>query len=390
MTKKISIGIIGLLSGVLLAYLVIVKPSFISFTSNKTTLFSQNPPKVRTREVIGFMPYWLLGKAQSDYSSFITQLAYFSLTVDTDGRIKKLASPVEAEPGWYALDSGKFNQRLTTAQKKGLDLSLTVFNGDVDEINQIISEPKIHAANLASDVIPVMRQHGFQELNLDLESTKEASPEARNNFTQFTKELTERLKKAGYTITIDITGMDLIKQDLIDPKEIGNMVDHVLVMTYDFHYAGSRVTGAVAPLGGAGISAEYDVQTAIEKAKASIPAKKLILGAPVYGYEWETLGNSPGVGSIPGSGITASTQRVERLLSSCSSCSAQFDESSQESYVSYLDTETNTYHQISFPDQRSTQAKIDFATEQGLGGIGIWALGYESRDVLTPLRDYIK
>jgi len=277
-----------------------------------------------------------------------------------------------------------------TAKKNNVDISLTVFNGDRDMIDELVTDPVTNANNLAEDVIPVMKEYEFKELNLDIESTKDASQEARENFTTFMRELKEKLTDEGFTMTVDITGMDLLKQTLIDPKAAGSIADHVLVMTYDFHYPGSFVSGAVSPMGGAGVSAEYDVTSAIEKAKAVIPSEKILLGTPLYGYQWETLGNTPRAGIIPGTGITASNSRVEELISTCSTCSASFDKTAMESYLIYKDTETDTFHQLFYPDKESTLAKTKFAIEQNLGGIGLWALGYEGSTILEPLKDYIK
>lgn len=386
MGKKILISFLGLVVGTLIAYLVVIHPSLFSLSPSKTTLF--NTSQEKTKEVIGFLPYWLMGKAKDDYSAYITNLSYFALTVDTDGRILKLNSPIEAEPGWYALNSGKATSFLEMAKKKNLNLSLTVFNGDRDMIDELISDPIPHAQNLADDVIPVMREHGFKELNLDIESTKDASTEARENFTAFMRELKSKLTGEDITMTVDITGMDLIKKTLIDPKDAGSIADHVLVMTYDFHYPGSFVTGAVAPLGGAGVTAEYDVDSAIEKAKAVMPSEKILLGVPLYGYEWETISDTVHAGIIPGTGITASNRRIEDLITSCSSCSASFDTTSMESYLMYKDTETDTYHQLFYPTSDSTLAKIEFVTKEKLGGIGLWALGYEGKDILNPLENY--
>ncbi len=388
MGKQIVLGVVGLFLGIALYYLLVLHPSLLSLSTNKTTLFTKSPEK--SKEVIGFLPYWLIGKAKTDYSSYITNLSYFALTVDTDGSIMKLTSPIEAEPGWYALNSGKITSFLSTAKKNNVDLSLTVFSGDHEMIDELVSNPVTHAHTLAQDVIPVMKEHGFKELNLDIESTKDASSEARNNFTTFMRELKNKLSSEGITMTVDITGMDLLKQNLIDPKEAGKISDHVLVMTYDFHYPGSFVTGAVAPLGGAGVTAEYDVNSAIEKAKAIIPPEKILLGVPLYGYEWETISNTPHAGVIPGTGITASNSRIEELLSNCSTCSASFDKTSLESYIIYKDMETDTFHQLFYPDKDSTLSKTQFAIQQNLGGIGLWALGYEGNNILDPLKDYIK
>jgi spore germination protein YaaH len=160
-------------------------------------------------------------------------------------------------------------------------------------------------------------------------------------------------------------------------------------MTYDYHSPTSFITGPVAPLNGAGISSEYDVSTAVEIALKEIPKQKVVMGVPLYGYEWETILPYIRSAVIPDSGVIASNNRAEQFLSSCASCSAGFDSVAQESYLVYRDEQTGTYHQMSFPDTASMQAKIAFANEENIGGLALWALGYEGKTILQPLRTYI-
>ena len=123
--------------------------------------------------VIGFLPYWLLDKADKNYSRYLTEMTYFGLTVNPDGTIQKYVKPGEAEPGWYALTSGKFSP------PPNLKMSLAVFNADPEAINELIAEPASHAAALAEEVRPLMDEYGFTVLNLDLESVLDASESAR-------------------------------------------------------------------------------------------------------------------------------------------------------------------------------------------------------------------
>lgn len=344
---------------------------------------------IAKKQVIGFLPYWLVGKAKTDYSSYLTTFTYFGLNLGSDGSILKLAKEQEEEPGWNTLSSGKLDSYLSTAKKNNVSLSLLVFNGDNDSINELVSDPVPHANQLVQDAAPIMKKYGFTDLNLDIESVNIASDEARMHFTQFIRTVKEGVtnKKLG-TLTVEVSGQDLIKKTLIDPKDIGQIADYVVVMAYDFHYIGSYVTGAVAPLGGAGVTAEYDTQTALQKALEMVPSRKLILGIPLYGYEWETIDESPHSAVLPGSGLTASTKRVEDLIASCTNCTVKVDTEAQESYVTYPDADTGTFHQIFYPTATSTQAKIDFARKNKLGGLALWALGYESNTVMEPLRGY--
>jgi spore germination protein len=382
MIQKVLIILGGLVLGAAVGYL------FFSEASQGGSFIS--PPSIFTKkEVIGFLPYWLADKASPDYSKYITNLTYFGLTTDTDGHILKLSTPQEEEPGWHALKSGKIDPFLESAKKQNQELSLLIFDSNQDSIANLMNDPITHAQNLLSDVTPLMKQYSFSNLNLDIEYTKEASPDARLHFSQFTQTVKKGLDDShSGTLTVDVSPTDLIKSDLIDPKAVSESADKVVLMTYDYHFTGSQVSGPVAPLSGAGTVSEFDIETAVEKALAIMPSSKIILGAPLYGYEWETVNNFPRAATIPGSGLIASSQRVAQLLSTCASCSAQLDGTAQEKYLVYKDQETGTYHQIFFPDQSSTQIKINYAKSLNLGGLAFWALGYEGPDILKPLESY--
>ena len=385
MLKRILFVLGSLFLGLIIGYFInFYIPLFDTHPSG--TFLSPTSLGLNRQQIIGFLPYWLLSNAQTDYSKYITTLTYFDLTIDTDGSIKKMNSQQEEEPGWYALKSGKVDKNLTTAKRKGVELSLTVFMANNDNIDSLLNDPIDHAKNLTRDVIPVIKKYGFTDLNLDIESTAVASDAARANFTQFTAIIKDALIKNHLaTLTVDISPTDFIRHDLIYPRDIGKIADYIVLMTYDYHFPGSYVTGPVAPLAGAGTISEYDTESAVERALAIIPPRKIILGAPVYGYEWETIGNTPRSAVIPDTGIAASTKRIEKLLSECASCSAQIDTTSKESYLIYKDQEFETYHQIFYPTKDSTQAKIDLAQKSNLEGIALWALGYEGGDILQPL-----
>ncbi len=374
----------GIMAGGIVVGLVI--GFLISFFNSQILPGNLGQPR---KQVIGFLPYWLVEKADKDYSKFLTTLTYFSLTIDEDGKILKLVNPQEEEPGWHALKSGKLDKSLEAAKKKGLNLSLLMFAGDPDSIDGLISDPVLHGKTLVEEVAPIMKKHGFTDLNLDVESIREASEGARLNFEQLVKTVKDGLNSEHLgTLTVEIGPTDLIKKRLIDPQKIGEIADSVVLMGYDYHYIGSSVTGPVAPLGGAGVESEFDTQTAVEKALAVMPSRKLILGLPLYGYEWETLGDQPRAAVIPGTGLIASNKRIEVLLGSCASCSARMEETAAEPYLIYKDEVASTFHQLFYPDAAALQTKINYVRSQKLGGVALWALGYEGSTILEPLKSF--
>jgi len=369
-----------------LAYFLVTKTNVLNIGNRNSGVLDVFKPPQKT--VIGFLPFWLIDKAQSDYSPYITQLSYFNIVIDDDGTIQKFTNPGESDPGWAALSSGKIDDYLANAKAKGLSLSLTVFNGDDTKIDKFLEDPEKSAQNLVNEITPVMIQYGFTDLNLDIEKTAEASPSARTKFTNFVSNVRKSLDK-NISITIDISPIAFVKdKNLSDPKTIAPLVDHVVLMDYDFHNPGSFVTGPVSPENGAGIVSEFDTESAVQAALMVVPAQKLILAVPLYGYSWESLNPSPRSAVVPASSFSISSKSVEDLLASCASCSAEFDKTDEENHIIYKDTETGTYHQIFYPDKASTQIKVDYAKSQNLGGMALWALGYEDSAILTPLAVY--
>ena len=382
MVKKIGIAIIGLLCGVIGMFFVLRQ------TPNSHTLLNSLLP--RKPSIIGFLPYWLI--SEKNYSPYINTVSYFGVTIDEDGTILKQTKPTESEPGWYALQSGKVSPVLERAKKNNIKRSLVVFSGDQEKIDILVGNPINNGITLTKEIIPILNQNGFTDLNIDIESVSEASSSARENFTLLVKTVREQLQKNNnpITLSIDVSPTALIKPYLVDVSAIAPYVDTVIFMIYDFHYQGSSVTGAVSPVNGAGITAEFDAETSIQEALKVLSPEKIIMGVPHYGYEWETLSSHPHAAIIPGTGITASNKRVEDFLIKCATCSAQFDPVGKESYVIYKDDDTNTYHQFFYPDEKAMQEKINLMKKYELGGIALWALGYEGETILDPLKNVDK
>jgi len=377
----------------LLGFVVTYALLLYLFTSSSTGAYivknAVETVGLRQHKVIGFLPYWFVGKVDKDYTEYLTTLSYFGFTITSNGSIQKYDKPGEVEPGWYALTSGKLDDILAQARQKNVTLSLTVFSGDQDAIMELVSDPTVHAATLIEEVAPIMQKYHFTDLNIDIESVFQASESARENFTVFIGEVRRLMdeKRLG-TLSIDSSPTDLIKTRLIDIKGIAPYIHKIILMTYDYHYGGSIIAGAVAPNFGAGIDSEFDVQTGVEKAMEVLPKEKIIMGVPLYGYRWETITESTRSATISGSGVVVSNRTMEEFLVSCATCSATYDAVSNEQHVVYRDADTGTFYQAYYPDIMTMKEKIRLANNYGLGGVALWALGYDGKDILLPLKDY--
>lgn len=111
-----------------------------------------------------------------------------------------------------------------------------------------------------------MQQHGFTDLNVDIESVPESSPAAQLQFISFLTELRKGLKNNNInSMSIEVMASDIVRHRLISVPALKDLVDYVIVMAYDFHSTSSKVTGPVSPLSGGGDTYEYDVVNAFIK-----------------------------------------------------------------------------------------------------------------------------
>lgn len=114
---------------------------------------------------------------------------------------------------------------------------------------------------------------------------------------------------------------------------------------------------AVAPLN--------QVRRVVEYGVSRIPADKILMGVPNYGYDWKlpfVRGQSRAVLLSHDEAVALANQYGAEI---------QFDEAAQSPFFYYNDEEGNQ-HVVWFEDGRSLRAKLQLVKEFGLAGIGIW------------------
>lgn len=352
--------------------------SYFLSKNNTTISFLEEELGIHRASVIGFLPYWLLGETDDDYSKYLTNLTYFGLAVDGDGAILK-KSDAETEPGWAKFDSENLNSKLTAAKKKGMETSLLIYAADTEAIDELILNPETAAQNLVSEIIPLMRQYGYTDLDVDLETLRAATVDEQLAFTKFLKIVSDAVKSSGFKMTICLPVAAFSYDTIIDPVAMQPLVDRVVIMTYDYFYRGSAYTGPNAPLD--------EVESVIKSALVTFKSEQIILGVPLYGYTWETLKNTSGSPIIPSSGETFTQKELAELLESCTNCEKTDNEKTAETLLSYKDEETGSYHLTYYPDDENAEKKMALVKNYKLGGVAFWALGYESGNYLKSFRE---
>lgn len=352
------------------------------------------PLPAKPREILGFQPYWLVGKSPTDdMPSYLTTYSYFGLHLDPDGTLREFENPGEREPGWQLLmNNDTFQEQLTLLKDNDVTLSLLIHNLKQDEIEELLEYPEENARTFIEEVTPIMKQHGFTDLNIDIESVALQPEESRDAFIQFMEEVRNGVNENNLgTLGIDLIAKSLVEPHLTDVTRIAPLVDYIVLMTYDFHYMGSAIAGPVAPLTGVGVKREYDVETTVKEATKYVPREKIYLGIPFYGYGWDTLSTTPGSAVVKGTGRVVTHKQAQKILHECDDdCITGVDKEYLQPYIIFPDDDGNGeyYRQIFYEDEQSLALKLDLVERYDLGGVAIWALGYEEEGMREVLREY--
>ena len=143
-----------------------------------------------------------------------------------------------------------------------------------------------------------------------------------------------------------------------DYAAIGAAVNGVLLMTYEWGYTYGPPM-AVAPL--------PQVRAVVDYALTEIPAGKIFLGIPNYGYDWP-LPYEQGVTKAR----SISNQEAIALAIRYGA-EILYDETARSPHFQYTDRQ-GTLHEVWFEDARSMDAKLRLIEEKGLRGGGFWNL----------------
>ena len=143
-------------------------------------------------------------------------------------------------------------------------------------------------------------------------------------------------------------------------------VDGFFVMAYQMN--NSAVSSATAPLVGGGFT---DTE-ALQQFTKVVPAKKVILGVPFYGYDWPT--SSGTLSAHPTGGDTPLSDGVI----AASGHPTYWDPETNSSWTSYK--VGSQWHETFFDNPTSLALKARVANSFHIGGMGIWALGMDGNN----------
>ncbi len=229
---------------------------------------------------------------------------------------------------------------------------------DSDLAGTILSNPSLQDT-LLDHVEAVLEEKGYWGLDIDFEYVYENQREAYNAFL---RRAATRLRPQGYHLSTAVAPKLRADQpgrlyEAHDYPVHGAFMDRVIIMTYEWGYLYGPPM-AVAPIG--------PVRQVLDYAVSAIPAEKILMGMPNYGYDW-TL---PYVQGTPARSIS-NLQALE--IAQRYGADIQYDVDAQSPYFFYYD-EQGRRHVVWFDDARSIQARLQLVEEYGLAGVSYWTI----------------
>ncbi|MGB8954229.1 MAG: glycosyl hydrolase family 18 protein [Tumebacillaceae bacterium] len=327
------------------------KEAGVGVTSGASKVVQQAAQE--TREVLGYYTFY----SPKDKGSYNSLASYHSYVHDT-----AILSFAATETGEIQGSAPQQGMQLIQKEQVGAFAGISNApegNFDPQVAHAVISDPVVRKKAI-SNLVQVVKSNGFQGVNIDFENM---APEDRAAYTAFIRELTEKMHAQGAKVMISVTAKttDAPKSNWVgtfDYAALGKVVDRMQMMTYDEN----------GPWGEPGpVASDPWVEKVLKYATSQVPAEKLLIGLPAYGYDWNLNDKK--------ANKAVAWKAMPNLLSK-TGAAPQWDDKSKSPHLSYQAAD-GSQHIVWYENGDSIQAKVQLAVKYKLAGVSVWRMGLE-------------
>lgn len=310
----------------------------------------------------------------------LTWEAVYSRNPDVE-KVGELEGVNVVSPTWFALKDAK-GQLSSKADKsyvdwahgKGMQVWALFSNSFDPDMTTTALASYESRQNMIRQLIAYAQIYKLQGINIDFENVYTKDKE---NLVQFVREMTPLLHEQGLVVSMDVTPKSNSEMwsAFIDRAALGKVVDFMMVMAYDEHWASSPVAGSVASLPWV----EQSVKRILEE--DGVPSRKLILGIPLYTRVWTEQAGEDGKTKVSSKAI--GMEAVDKLIGE-KQLQPEFNASTGQHYIEYQ--EDGARKRIWMEDEVSIKARAELAKKYDLGGVASWARVFQ-KPAIWPVLD---
>ena len=345
-------------------------------------------PAPTTNRVVGYYAAW------AAYSGYTPDKVDASKLTHINYAFANISSDLKVALGYPDIDISNFN-KLNALKQTNPKLRTLISIGGWSWSGKFSDAALTEESRtlFADSCVDFIVKYGFDGIDLDWEypvsgglSTNIKRPEDKQNFTLLLKKLREKLTARGiidgkqYLLTI-AGGAGSWYLNNIELSNLHQYLDYANIMTYDIHGPWDGYTDFNAPLynnSDASPQYKWSVDSSVNAwLNAGIPAEKLVVGVPFYGYIYNSVKNVNNGLYQTFSG--ASSISHSAIVSKYLNASGYVRYFHQQSLVPWL---FNGSTFISYEDEQSIGLKAEYIKSKGLGGAAIWELSQDANGTL--------
>lgn len=306
------------------------------------------PSNKNTIEVNGYAIANISENTLNKTLPYLTYLSVFSYQLLPDGNLTPLYEQNIVDS---ALNSQTTPVMVITniGKERGFDSNLA---------RQILQNENLQK-QLFDNIIVILSDKKYKGVDIDFEYLY---PEDKDLYVQFLQRLKTILLPTNTPLSVAVAPKYSDNQQGIlyeshDYRRIGEVVDRVIIMTYEWGYIYGEPM-AISPL--------REVERVISYATTRIPSKKILMGMPNYAYSWKIPYRQGSVADT-----ISNTRALEIAIEK--GATINFDTRAQSPYFNYIDDDGNN-RVIWFDDARSISSRLNLVNKYRLAGVSYWTI----------------
>lgn len=258
------------------------------------------------------------------------------------------------------------------AHEAGLKVWATYKNDPIEgkfatteDTHALLSSTSARTA-LINNMIDTVDEYELDGINIDFENLK---VDSGIYFIQFLRELSVRCRAEGIIISVDNYVPENYNAFYNIPEQ-SKLVDYIIIMGYDQHYAGGNEAGSVSSLDW--------FTAAAQNTAAQADATRVIMAVPFYTRLWMIKDGGIYVEETP------DMAAAEKLVTKAKA-SKEWKEDAGQHYAEW--TSGGAKYKIWLEDEESLRAKTYAARALDMAGIAAWKCGDEIKGTWAAIVD---
>ncbi|MGX1885098.1 glycosyl hydrolase family 18 protein [Streptomyces sp. NPDC055287] len=311
------------------------------------------------RTVSAWLPYWDQEGAYRDALDHAAQLHTVS-------------------PFWYrAVSAGRIDGHPGAGERRvvdglhaaGVKVVPTVMETmKPGALGSILTSPTRRATHIRA-LLEIAKSRHYDGLDLDYESigaTGDATyQEVRAGYAKLVEGVCRALRKVDKQCVVTVAPKTASSGRIWDYTAIGRAADRMRIMAYDHHWKGGKPGPLSTPRW-------YD--EILRTATAAVPAGKIELGLPAYGWDWPADGRSR---------AKHVTWKEAEALRRAKGAPYTLDPVSRTPHFSYWDGEQR--REVWYQDAPGVAEHLPVLRKYGVANTALWALNFEDPDLWAVL-----